>query len=78
MSANVSLRRFEVELNISADELLKLYRGQAHVVSVRAKNGRHIRFPASSLKPFVSREGVVGHFILHVDSNNKLLSLQRR
>jgi hypothetical protein len=69
--------RFQVELAIPAAELLKLYRGQARNVSVLASDGRRILFPAQALKPHVRHDGVYGRFVIIVNADNKLLSIER-
>ena len=75
--ANVD-RTIIVNLAINVDELLKLYSGRARDVAAVATDGKNIRFPAESLKPFVSHNGVQGTFALRIDSNNKLLSIDRQ
>ncbi len=64
-------------LHISSDEYLRYYRGSAHSVVVVSEDGRRVRFPASSLRPFVTHEGVRGRFELLLDSDNRLLELRR-
>jgi hypothetical protein len=60
-----SNRSIIIRLNIASEELLKLYRGSAREVV------------ATSLKPFVTHNGVQGQFTLLVDANNKLIDLRR-
>lgn len=69
--------RIRFFLNLPADHYLRYYRGLASNVSVVAEDGRRIEFPASSLRPFVSKQGVQGHFELLIDDNNRLLGLVR-
>jgi len=64
-------------LNLSADRYLSHYQGYARNVSVVADDGRRIEFPANALRPFVTKNGVQGHFELLIDSNNRLQRLKR-
>lgn len=65
------------DLKLSRDEVLKYYRGTALMVSVRARNGQQVRFPAAALRPFLSHAGVQGTFILYYDEQGKLIQLDR-
>lgn len=71
------MRRFEVELNIPADELLRYYRGTAGSVFARDRYGRRLQFPAVVLRPFVTSGGVRGRFVLHVNDANRLERVER-
>ncbi len=64
-------------LNLSAERYLSHYQGRARNVSVVADDGRRIEFPANALRPFVTQNGVQGHFELLVDGNNRLQRLKR-
>ena len=66
-----------VDLAISAQEYLKLYRGLAADVYARARDGKRVRFPARVLQPFVTRDGVVGSFCIYFDQNRKFQSVDR-
>lgn len=66
-----------VSLVISADEYLKLYQGVAKSVFAKSASGETVRFPATILQPFVTREGVKGNFIIEFDNNNKFKSIKR-
>ncbi len=68
---------YRFRLAISAQKYLAYYEGAVHAVVVTLANGQHLQFPAESLRSFVSREGVYGEFVLHVDDNNKLQSIER-
>ena len=71
------MREFYFSLSITADELMRYYRGSAQQVVARAQDGRCVQFPASALRPFVTHEGVRGEFCLVVDDNNRLVELRR-
>lgn len=65
-------------LNISAPALQRYYAGSVKSVSVIADDGRRIQFPVSALRPFVSHEGVYGHFVMLVDAGNKLIEIRHK
>lgn len=64
-------------LNISAQEYLRVYRGSARQVVVRGVDGASLSFPAEHLRRFVSHDGVQGRFELKYDTNNKFVSLEK-
>lgn len=70
-------REFVVTLDISAAAYQRMYRGDARQVLAQDLQGRRIRFPASALRPFVTRAGVSGVFVLRVDGRNKLIDIRR-
>jgi hypothetical protein len=47
------------------------------MVAVTADDGSRLRFPAASLRPFVTREGVHGRFLIRFDENLRLVELRR-
>jgi len=70
-------RHIYIDIRISYDEMMKLYQGVAQNVSVVARDGRRVQFPASALRPYVTSLGVSGSFLIQIDKNNKLQSLSR-
>lgn len=71
------MQQLMVRLSISADEYIKLYKGQARVVSTRAVDGRTVRFPASILTPYVTRQGIHGAFIIRFSDEGKFDSIRQ-
>ena len=71
------MRRYVVELNIPADELLRYYRGAASSVVAHDRYGQRLQFPAAALRRFVTAGGVRGRFALTVDEGNRLTGLER-
>ena len=65
-----------VDLAIDNEELLRLYRGSARIVSARALDGRRVQFPAQALRNIVSERGVYGRFRIEFDQNFKLVSIR--
>jgi hypothetical protein len=70
-------RRYRFRLNIPREEYLSYYAGVANWVVARAFEGETVRFPASFLRGFVSRDGVHGIFEMDVDADDKLISVRR-
>ncbi len=66
-----------VDLRISRDEYLKLYRGQSSMVSTRARDGRRVRFPANILRPWVLHDGIRGCFRIRFSVDGKFQDIQR-
>ncbi len=71
------MREYRFRLSIPAEEYLAYYQGAACEVVVTLNSGVNLQFPAESLRSFVSHVGVYGRFVLRVDDNNKLQSLER-
>ena len=72
-----SLTEFRFRLAIPADDYLAYYQGAAQNVVVEMASGQRLQFPAEALRPFVSHDGVYGEFVLRVDANHKLQSVER-
>ena len=70
-------QQIRFRLAISADDYLAYYQGAARAVVVQAEDGRTLRFPADSLRPFVTRLGIHGLFEIRFDARNKLQGLRR-
>ncbi|MEH6825023.1 MAG: DUF2835 domain-containing protein [Motiliproteus sp.] len=71
------MQKITVDLQVSADEYLKFYRGQASVVTCRARDGRRIQFPVKILNPYLTREGVSGSFEIQFDAQGKFVAIDR-
>lgn len=63
-------------LAISAQAFLAYYEGTSKTVRVRAHDGRTIDLPAARLRPFVTRLGIHGEFLLRLDERNKIIELR--
>jgi hypothetical protein len=66
-----------LQLSISTAEYLKVYRGQARAVTARAMDGRQVRFPADILKPYITRRGIDGIFVISFDDAGKFRSVRQ-
>ena len=70
-------QQFRFSLNLSPQQLLRYYQGSASAIQVTSHCGRLLRFPASRLRPFITRQGIEGTFLLAVDDQNRFLSLKK-
>ncbi len=64
-------------LDISPERYLSFYQGAARNVLATSVDGRRVQFPAERLRPFVTREGVRGEFVLEFDADNRFVGLRR-
>ena len=71
------MHELHVLLNISAEEFLSYYRGDAHTVIAQTKDGRRVQFPANVLRPFLTHSGIQGEFAIRFDANYKLIDVRR-
>jgi hypothetical protein len=71
------MQTIRFHLSIPPDEWLRYYRGEATKVVTYASDGRTVQLPASSLRPFVTGEGIYGEFVMRIDDNNKLIDMKR-
>ncbi|MCW8891603.1 MAG: DUF2835 domain-containing protein [Sedimenticola sp.] len=71
------MKRHRFQINLTSQEYLHYYRGQASAVIVQADDGRTLQLPANSLRPFVTASGISGRFELTLDDRNKLVELRR-
>jgi hypothetical protein len=71
------MNRFEVSINLSAQEYLQYYRGKVSKVLAQCADGTTIQFPALLLQPFVTGSGVRGNFVLTCDENGKGSEIKR-
>ena len=68
---------FEFNLRLSAEEYLQYYEGLAKAVQVQSFCGKTIQFPADKVREFVLKDGIHGTFVIHLDENNKFLSIKK-
>lgn len=74
---NEKVQAVVFSLSIEAEELQRWYSGSAQDVLVYSNTGQRVRFPASALRPFISRQGVHGRFRIWFDAGYKLQGLER-
>lgn len=66
-----------VDLFISKDEWLRMYRGETNRVYAVSRDGRSIQFPANILSSFTTHDGVQGTFEITFDETGKFQSITR-
>jgi hypothetical protein len=64
-------------LQISRQEYLRYYAGDANSVQVRSIQGLLLQFPASALKNYITHQGINGYFVIKFDGDNKLIALNK-
>jgi len=64
-------------LDISRQNYLNYYAGNASTVQVHTEQGLLIQFPASALKPWVTHQGIQGYYMISFDADNKLIELKK-
>ena len=73
----MSVNQYHFNLLISAADYLRYYQGSAQSVVVTTHQGLRVKFPASALRPYVTKDGINGQFALFTDEDNKMLELRR-
>ena len=68
---------FTFSMKLSSDEYQRYYSGTVRNIIVMTHQGVSVQFPASAVRNFVKSDGVSGNFVITMDSDNKLVSLQR-
>ncbi|MFA5530377.1 MAG: DUF2835 family protein [Thiohalomonadaceae bacterium] len=71
------MNEIRLRLHILPEQLLAWYRGDAAEVRAVAVDGRRVRFPARVLRPFVTREGIRGEFVLRYDAQSRFVDIRR-
>ena len=64
-------------MNLSAEKCLRYYQGSAKYIVVKSDNGKTVRLPADAIQKFVTASGLHGYFQLEINSENKLVNLER-
>lgn len=70
-------QHIDVVIRIDAKQWLAYYRQPGTRVQARALDGRLVELQATKLQRFVSHAGISGTFRLTLDSQHKLLDIQR-
>ncbi|WP_431688535.1 DUF2835 domain-containing protein [Hahella sp. NBU794] len=71
------MRQIIVDIHISVEEYLNVYRGSAKNVNAISREGLRVQFPANILQRFVTREGIRGSFVITFDDANKFHSIEQ-
>lgn len=65
------------QLEISADEYVRYYKGTAKTVVTQSIDGKKVQFPVNILQSYITHNGISGMFSLKYDENNKYVSIQK-
>ena len=68
---------YEVNISLSREKMLLVYKGAAHTVVARSRCGKVIQLSARHLLPFLDRSGVHGSFRLTLSDDNRLVDIGR-
>ncbi len=71
------MKKIRFYLDISPQQYLSYYKGQAKFVNVQTDQGHTLKFPASGLQKFITASGIHGCFEIEFNEQYKLLSLNR-
>ena len=71
------MQKMTFSMHLSAEKYLSYYQGSAKNVIVKAEDGRSLKFPASRLQQFVTKDGVEGRFEIVFDDGNRIVSMRR-
>ncbi len=71
------MQTFTFQLNISPDDWMAYYTGQAKHVVATAGDGRTVRFAAKHLQRHYARDGINGLFRMTVDHDNNFQRLEK-
>jgi hypothetical protein len=63
-------------INLTYEQFLPYYRGQAQALVVTSLDGQRIQFPAMHMRKFLTPSGIQGNFCLQT-KNNKFSSLTK-
>ena len=71
------MKKMRFSLDISPEKYIAYYEGAAKFVRVYTEEGLSLKFPASELQKYITRDGVQGRFEILFDDKHKLVSLKR-
>lgn len=64
-------------LKLSAEQYRSYYQGNINAVQVTSIDGRHIRFPAAVLRPYLTHSGISGQFCIEFDENHRFKAIKK-
>ena len=68
---------YTFRLNLNSDQVLAIYRGEAHRLSVMCEQGLRIELSVHHLRRFIGHSGIQGRFRLKTDENHRFIDLTR-
>lgn len=77
IAEEASMPGLVIDIALSAERLLAVYRGDANRVLLHSRDGRRVSLPAHHLRPFLDHHGVNGTFELEFSASGELVHLRR-
>ena len=71
------MKHIIVDLFITKDEWMKIYRGETNIVYAKSRDGRSIQFPANILSKYTTHNGIEGSFVISFNDNGKFQSINK-
>lgn len=71
------MNKIVIDINISRDEWLRIYRGETKLVYARTRDGRSLQFPANILSRFTTHSGISGSFEIYFDDTGKFQHINK-
>ena len=68
---------YTFRLNLNTDQVLTIYRGEAHRLSVMSEQGLRIELSVQHLRRFIGHSGIQGRFRLRTVENHRFIDLER-
>mgnify|MGYP000321340096 CR=1 FL=1 len=69
------MKQIIVDLFITRDEWMKIYRGETNLVYAKSRDGRSIQFPANILSKYTTHNGIEGSFAIAFNETGKFQSI---
>lgn len=69
------MKQIIVDILITRDEWMKIYRGETNLVYAKGRDGRSIQFPANILSKYTTHSGVHGSFSISFNDDGKFQSI---
>ncbi|WP_235602933.1 DUF2835 family protein [Piscirickettsia litoralis] len=64
-------------LNLSREQVMRYYQGQANIVHVEDVYGRRVQFPASLLRHIVDHQGAHGLFEIEYSADGRCIAVKK-
>ncbi|ADN76081.1 conserved hypothetical protein [Ferrimonas balearica DSM 9799] len=71
------MQRYQFDLRIPAQAMLRYYQGRAQLVVIRDRQGKVLHLHPRYLRPHLRPEGVVGSFELRLSQQGEFVELVR-
>lgn len=67
--------KLAVRIKIDANTFLHYYQGKIKTVIAMSDDGKRISMPVNILKPFITKQGISGHFLIEFDDFGKIIDI---